>query len=35
VPDELANPMFKRIDPGSNNIICDSNTGDIYVIGED
>ena len=35
VPDSIANPMFKWIDPGSCAIICDSNTGDIFVIGED
>lgn len=35
VPDEISNPNFKWIDPGSNTIICDSNTGDIYVIGDD
>jgi len=27
--------MFKWIDPGSNHIICDSNTGDIYIISND
>jgi len=35
VPDEVGNPNFKRIDPGSEIVICDSNTGDIYVIGND
>lgn len=35
VPDEIANPNFKWIDPTSSHIICDSNTGDIYVIGDD
>ena len=35
VPDEIGNPNFKRIDHGSYMVICDSNTGDIYVIGDD